>query len=147
MRMAESLRKVRPVELTNTHHSLFLLPPPHILCPLSSLLPFFLLCHLSFYPCPSFSVLFSLRFSLPSFPCRSVSPLPSLLCRSSPLSILLPSPLPPPLLLTGPEPKPVLSGNSRTYRVWMDTNQYQRDMARVVKGEEVSLRPHRLCAN
>lgn len=39
---------------------------------------------------------------------------------------------------SGPEPKPVLSGNSRTYRVWMDTNQYQRDMARVVKGEEVS---------
>jgi intron-binding protein aquarius len=36
----------------------------------------------------------------------------------------------------GPEPKPVLSGNSRTFRVWMDTNQYQRDMARVVKGEE-----------
>ena len=41
-------------------------------------------------------------------------------------------------LLSGPEPKPVLSGNGRTYRVWMDTNQYQRDMARVVKGEEVS---------
>ena len=38
---------------------------------------------------------------------------------------------------SGPEPKPVLSGNSRTFRVWMDTNQYQRDMARVVKGEEV----------
>lgn len=38
----------------------------------------------------------------------------------------------------GPEPKPVLSGNSRTYRVWMDTNQYQRDMARVMEGEEVS---------
>ena len=37
----------------------------------------------------------------------------------------------------GPEPKPVLSGNTRTFRVWMDTNQYQRDMARVVKGEEV----------
>ena len=37
----------------------------------------------------------------------------------------------------GPDPKPVLSGNSRTFRVWMDTNQYQRDMARVVKGEEV----------
>ncbi|CAI8042591.1 RNA helicase aquarius [Geodia barretti] len=36
----------------------------------------------------------------------------------------------------GPDPKPVLSGNSRTFRVWMDTNQYQRDMARVVKGEE-----------
>ena len=34
---------------------------------------------------------------------------------------------------SGPEPKPVLSGNSRTFRVWMDTNQYQRDMARVVK--------------
>ena len=40
-------------------------------------------------------------------------------------------------MLSGPDPKPVLSGNSRTYRVWMDTNQYQRDMARVVKGEEV----------
>ena len=40
---------------------------------------------------------------------------------------------------TGPEPKPALSGNNRTFRVWMDTNQYQRDMARVVQGEEVRL--------
>ena len=36
----------------------------------------------------------------------------------------------------GPEPRPVLTGTGRTFRVWLDTNQYQRDMARVVKGEE-----------
>lgn len=38
----------------------------------------------------------------------------------------------------GPEPKPELTGTSRTFRVWLDTNQYQQDMARVVQGGEVS---------
>lgn len=36
----------------------------------------------------------------------------------------------------GPEPKPHLSGKSRTFRVWLDTNQYQQDMADVVQGKE-----------
>ncbi|XP_029848929.3 RNA helicase aquarius [Ixodes scapularis] len=36
----------------------------------------------------------------------------------------------------GPEPKPVLPGDSRTYRVWMDCNQYKLDMDRNVKGTE-----------
>lgn len=36
----------------------------------------------------------------------------------------------------GPEPKPHLSGKSRTFRVWLDTNQYQVDMADVVQGKE-----------
>ncbi|XP_072340560.1 RNA helicase aquarius isoform X1 [Scyliorhinus torazame] len=29
----------------------------------------------------------------------------------------------------GPEPKPKLKGDSRTYRVWLDPNQYQQDMS------------------
>lgn len=29
---------------------------------------------------------------------------------------------------TGPEPKPKLRGDSRTFRVWLDPNQYQQDM-------------------
>ena len=37
----------------------------------------------------------------------------------------------------GPEPKPRPSGASRTFRVWLDTNQYQKDMASVVEGGEV----------
>ena len=36
----------------------------------------------------------------------------------------------------GPEPKPCLPGKSRTFRVWLDTNQYQLDMADVVQGKE-----------
>ncbi|XP_077538456.1 RNA helicase aquarius [Haemaphysalis longicornis] len=36
----------------------------------------------------------------------------------------------------GPEPKPVLPGDSRTYRVWMDCNQYKMDMDHNVKGGE-----------
>ena len=38
---------------------------------------------------------------------------------------------------TGPEPKPNLQGNQRTWRVWLDTNQYQRDMEATVQGAEV----------
>ncbi|XP_019858857.1 PREDICTED: intron-binding protein aquarius isoform X2 [Amphimedon queenslandica] len=36
----------------------------------------------------------------------------------------------------GPDPKPVVKGDTRTFRVWLDTNQYQQDMERVVRGEE-----------
>uniref|UniRef100_A0A131YN13 RNA helicase aquarius n=1 Tax=Rhipicephalus appendiculatus TaxID=34631 RepID=A0A131YN13_RHIAP len=36
----------------------------------------------------------------------------------------------------GPEPKPMLPGDSRTYRVWMDCNQYKIDMDHNVKGGE-----------
>lgn len=28
----------------------------------------------------------------------------------------------------GPEPKPKLRGDTRTFRVWLDSNQYQQDM-------------------
>lgn len=28
----------------------------------------------------------------------------------------------------GPEPRPVLPGDTRTYRVWLDSNQYRIDM-------------------
>ena len=32
------------------------------------------------------------------------------------------------LLRPGPDPKPKLRGDTRTYRVWLDPNQYQQDM-------------------
>ena len=35
------------------------------------------------------------------------------------------------------ESKPVIKGNIRTYRVWLDTNQYQKDMERIIKDDEV----------
>lgn len=38
----------------------------------------------------------------------------------------------------GPDPKPQLKGTARSFRVWLDTNQYQQDMASVVQGGEVS---------
>lgn len=31
-------------------------------------------------------------------------------------------------LQPGPEPKPKLRGDTRTFRVWLDPNQYQQDM-------------------
>ena len=37
---------------------------------------------------------------------------------------------------TGPEPKPDLPGDTRTFRVWLDPNQYQQDMSGTVEGEE-----------
>ena len=40
----------------------------------------------------------------------------------------------------GPEPKPELKGDDRTFRVWLDTNQYQQDMAATVQGSEVCVR-------
>lgn len=36
----------------------------------------------------------------------------------------------------GPEPKPELKGDGRTFRMWLDTNQYQQDMAATVQGSE-----------
>ena len=38
---------------------------------------------------------------------------------------------------TGPDAKPTFTGAARTFRVWLDTNQYQQDMADVIKGGEV----------
>jgi intron-binding protein aquarius len=40
------------------------------------------------------------------------------------------------VILPGPDPKPELRGDTRTYRVWLDPNQYQRDMANTVDGGE-----------
>ena len=37
----------------------------------------------------------------------------------------------------GPDAKPTFTGAARTFRVWLDTNQYQQDMANVIKGGEV----------
>lgn len=36
----------------------------------------------------------------------------------------------------GPEPRPVLPGDQRTYRVWLDCNQYRDDMNNVNLGKE-----------
>ncbi|EDO34933.1 predicted protein [Nematostella vectensis] len=36
----------------------------------------------------------------------------------------------------GPDPKPEFKTDNRTYRVWLDTNQYQQDMAATVQGAE-----------
>lgn len=36
----------------------------------------------------------------------------------------------------GPEPRPVIPGDQRTYRVWLDCNQYRDDMNSVNQGEE-----------
>ena len=37
-----------------------------------------------------------------------------------------------------PEEKPPMTGNQRTYRVWLDTRQYQEDMTSALAGKEVS---------
>lgn len=36
----------------------------------------------------------------------------------------------------GPEPRPVIPGDSRTYRVWLDSNQYRIDMDSASQGGE-----------
>ena len=36
----------------------------------------------------------------------------------------------------GPEPRPVLPGDTRTYRVWLDSNQYRIDMDNASHGSE-----------
>lgn len=37
----------------------------------------------------------------------------------------------------GPDPRPILKGNKRTYRVWLDPNQYKKDMTAHEQGSEV----------
>ncbi len=37
----------------------------------------------------------------------------------------------------GPDPKPELPGDTRTYRLLLDTNQYRIDMENVAEGKEV----------
>ena len=37
----------------------------------------------------------------------------------------------------GPNPKPELQGDNRTWRVWLDANQYHSDMERAASGDEV----------
>lgn len=64
----------------------------------------------SFCPLKSFEFLFPLDLSVISFR----------LCNSA-----------------GPDPKPEFRGDSRTYRVWLDPNQYQSDMTATIKGHEV----------
>ena len=41
------------------------------------------------------------------------------------------------LYFSGPEPKPEFKADERTFRLWLDTNQYQQDMAETVHGSEV----------
>lgn len=36
-------------------------------------------------------------------------------------------------LTQGPDPKPKLRGDSRTFRVWLDPNQYQQDMTNSIQ--------------
>ena len=43
----------------------------------------------------------------------------------------------------GPDPRPVLTGEKRTYRVWLDANQYQKDMTAHEEGDEVRKSSHR----
>ena len=40
--------------------------------------------------------------------------------------------------VAGPEPRPELPGDTRTYRVFLDPNQYQQDMTSTVSGAEVN---------
>jgi len=39
----------------------------------------------------------------------------------------------------GPEPKPQLPGEKRTFRVWLDCNQYRTDMDLASQGKEVCM--------
>lgn len=39
----------------------------------------------------------------------------------------------------GPEPKPQLPGEKRTFRVWLDCNQYRSDMDLASQGKEVCM--------
>ena len=43
-----------------------------------------------------------------------------------------------PVCLAGPEPKPDMKGDTRTFRVWLDPNQYQLDMTKTMDGHEVN---------
>lgn len=46
------------------------------------------------------------------------------------------------VVASGPDAKPTFTGTNRTFRVWLDTNQYQQDMASVIKGGEVRREVH-----
>lgn len=37
----------------------------------------------------------------------------------------------------GPEPRPSISGDTRTFRVWLDCNQYFKDMENAAQGKQV----------
>ena len=37
---------------------------------------------------------------------------------------------------SGPDPKPVLKGDERTYRIWLDCNQYEIDLKSATSGGE-----------
>lgn len=37
----------------------------------------------------------------------------------------------------GPDPRPILPGQKRTYRVWLDCNQYRADLDNVAAGKMV----------
>lgn len=50
----------------------------------------------------------------------------------APTATTEPQNLPPPLS-AGPEPRPKLRGDSRTFRVWLDPNQYQQDMTNSIQ--------------
>lgn len=39
----------------------------------------------------------------------------------------------------GPEPRPVLPGDTRTFRVMLDCNQYKEDLDNVAQGKEVGI--------
>lgn len=39
----------------------------------------------------------------------------------------------------GPDPRPVLPGQKRTYRVWLDCNQYRSDLDNVAAGNIVCI--------
>lgn len=41
------------------------------------------------------------------------------------------------LMFAGPEPKPPMKGETRTFRVQLDCNQYQKDMVEISTGKEV----------
>lgn len=40
----------------------------------------------------------------------------------------------------GPEPRPILPGDSRTFRVFLDCNQYRLDMDQSANGKEVGIK-------
>lgn len=42
----------------------------------------------------------------------------------------------------GPDPRPVLPGQKRTYRVWLDCNQYRADLDNVAAGKTVIISYH-----
>lgn len=39
----------------------------------------------------------------------------------------------------GPDPRPILPGQKRTYRVWLDCNQYRSDLDNVAAGKIVCI--------